>query len=70
VSLQLARGAYLTRAELAEHLGVSEKTIARWQTEGPKASRLPTEMWGSRLYRYKLDRVEAWLARRTKASAA
>jgi hypothetical protein len=25
---------YLTRAELAEHLAVSEKTIARWQAAG------------------------------------
>ncbi len=54
-----APAVYLTRAELADHLRTSTKTIARWQKQG-----LPTERWTSRLVRYRLDRVEAWLQRR------
>lgn len=55
----IARDGYLTRAELAGHLGVSEKTIARWEKLG-----MPSEVWGRRLIRYKLDRVENWLSRK------
>jgi excisionase family DNA binding protein len=58
-SATVVRTGYLTRAELAEYLGVSEKTIARWQQAD-----MPAEVWGRRLVRYRLDRVEAWLARR------
>jgi excisionase family DNA binding protein len=57
--ITIARTGYLTRSELAEHLGVSEKTIARWQKD-----KMPAEVWGRRLIRYRLDRVEAWLSRR------
>ncbi|HEY4452340.1 MAG TPA: hypothetical protein VGN13_12195 [Solirubrobacteraceae bacterium] len=55
----IVRDGYLTRAELARHLCVSEKTIARWGQAG-----MPCERWGRRLLRYRLDRVEAWLSRR------
>ena len=50
---------YLTRCELARYLGVSEKTVARWDRAG-----MPCERWGRRLVRYRLDRVEAWLERK------
>jgi len=53
------RAGYLTRCELARHLGVSEKTVARWDRAG-----MPSERWGRRLVRYRLDRVEVWLQRR------
>jgi excisionase family DNA binding protein len=58
-SVAIVRTGYLTRAELAAHLGVSEKTIARWDTAG-----MPSERWGRRLLRYRLDRVERWLERK------
>lgn len=58
-AIAIQRDGYLTRSELAEHLHVSEKTISRWEQSG-----LPAERWGRRLLRYRLDRVEAWLARR------
>ena len=51
------RERYLTRGELAQYLGVSEKTVARWGGAG-----MPCERWGRRLVRYRLDRVEAWLS--------
>lgn len=58
-ALTIQRDGYLTRAELAKHLQVSEKTIARWQKQ-----EMPAEVWGRRLVRYRLDRVEAWLSRK------
>jgi excisionase family DNA binding protein len=58
-AIAIQRDGYLTRSELAEHLHVSEKTIARWERAG-----LPAERWGRRLLRYRLDRVEAWLSRK------
>lgn len=48
--------AYLTRSELAAYLHVSEKTVARWDHAG-----MPSERWGSRLVRYRLDEVRVWL---------
>jgi len=58
-SVTIVRTGYLTRSELAAHLGVSEKTIARWGAAG-----MPSERWGRRLVRYRLDRVEDWLSRK------
>lgn len=58
-AIAIQRDGYLTRSELAEHLHVSEKTIARWQAQS-----MPAEVWGRRLVRYRLDRVEAWLSRK------
>lgn len=52
---------WLTRRQVAEHFAVSPKTVQRWQREG-----LPFERWGSRLVRYRLDRVERWLKTRTR----
>jgi excisionase family DNA binding protein len=50
---------YLTRAELAEHLSVSTKTIDRMLREG-----LPCHRFGRRLVRLRLREVETWLERR------
>lgn len=58
-ALSIVRDGYLTRAELARHLHVSEKTVQRWERQG-----LPVEVWGARLRRYRLDRAEAWLSRK------
>jgi excisionase family DNA binding protein len=57
--MAIARDGYLTRSELAGYLGVSEKTVSRWDQAG-----MPCERWGRRLVRYRLDRVEAWLSRK------
>lgn len=50
---------YLTRRQLAEHLGVSSRTVERWEKDG-----CPVEKWGKRLVRYRLVRVEPWLRTR------
>lgn len=50
---------YVTRLELAERLHVSPKTIQRLEREG-----MPSERWGRRLIRYRIDRVEDWLKAR------
>jgi excisionase family DNA binding protein len=60
--LVVVADSYLTRRELAAHLHVSPKTIARMQAEG-----MPFERWGHRLLRYRLDRVQAWLEQRKVA---
>ncbi len=46
---------WLSRKRLAEHLGVSERTIQRWQTEG-----MPCIGRG-RTVRYRASAVEGWL---------
>jgi excisionase family DNA binding protein len=50
---------YLSRVEIAEHLGVSLKTIDRNVREG-----CPSYTFGRRLRRFRLAEVEAWLERR------
>lgn len=55
--------AYLTRKEVCQELRVSVKTVQRWEREG-----LPVEVWGSRLRRYRLDRVRGWLDQRSRRS--
>jgi predicted DNA-binding transcriptional regulator AlpA len=57
---------YLSRAQLAKHLGLSTDTIARWETlgKGPPRVRI-----GARCY-YRRAAVEEWLlARETGAGA-
>lgn len=55
---------YVTRAQLAALMGVSTKTIQRWQRLG-----MPYETWGLRTCRYRPDQAMAWArARRYKAS--
>jgi excisionase family DNA binding protein len=50
---------YLTRDEVARHLGVSTKTIDRMLRDG-----LPCHRFGRRLVRLRLGEVETWLQRR------
>jgi hypothetical protein len=47
---------YLSRAELAEHLGVCVKTVDRMRREG-----CPSRTYGRRLRRFRLSEVEGWL---------
>lgn len=56
---------YLSRRELAVALEVSERTVARWQGAG-----MPAHVWSRRLIRYRLDCVEAWLARTGRGGGA
>ena len=53
------RPTYLTRAQLGAELQVSGRTIQRWEREG-----MPTEVWGVRLRRYRVDLVRRWLEQR------
>jgi excisionase family DNA binding protein len=50
----------LSPAELADLLGVPEKTIYKWNSEGTGPPRLQI----GRHVRYRPDDVEAWLASR------
>jgi phage terminase Nu1 subunit (DNA packaging protein) len=47
---------YVTRAELARLMGVSESTVKRWQRDG-----MPSETWGLRSRRYLPSRCTAWV---------
>lgn len=57
--LTVIGGVWMTRIEVAEELGVSVRTVERWTREG-----MPAARWSSRLYRYRLPEVMAWLERR------
>jgi excisionase family DNA binding protein len=52
---------YLTRDELAEHLGVVTKTVDRMRREG-----CPSYTFARRLRRFRLAEVESWLRDREK----
>lgn len=47
---------FVTRVQLAEHLGVSMKTIERWEKRG-----LPHHRWGPRIIRYRVSEAKLWL---------
>lgn len=49
---------YLSRAELAVIMGVSERTIDRWARRG-----MPSEVWGSRTRRFLLSDAVRWARR-------
>lgn len=53
---------YLTRAQLADLLQVSTKSIARWERDG-----MPFSSWGPRLHRYRLRDVRPWFDAREDA---
>lgn len=57
------REAYLNRQQLAAHLGLSLRTITKFDGEG-----MPSHRWGPRTVRYRLSECEAWLAERGRAS--
>lgn len=44
---------------IAEHFGVSVKTVDRWRAKGA-----PHEPWGRKLMRYRVSDVESWLRSR------
>ena len=46
---------YVDTQELAELMGVSERTVKRWVAEGA-----PSETWGMRARRFLLSEVVAW----------
>jgi phage terminase Nu1 subunit (DNA packaging protein) len=56
---------YLTRKQLAEHMGVSVATIDRWVGEG-----LPSETWGIRARRFRPSLAIAWARARGHDSDA
>ena len=64
-SATVAPDRYLTAAELAHHLSVCTRTIRRWVREG-----CPSHPWGSRLRRFRLAEVEAWLTERQERTMA
>jgi hypothetical protein len=49
----------VTGAQIAAHLTVGEATVRRWSREG-----MPAIKYNSRLFRYKLSEVKAWLQAR------
>lgn len=53
---------YLSRAELAQRLRVSVKTVDRWKRAG-----MPHETWGLRTPRFLQSRCEAWLRARPRS---
>jgi phage terminase Nu1 subunit (DNA packaging protein) len=54
---------YLSRAGLAAHMGVSQRTIDRWVREG-----LPHETWGMRTRKFLPSEAAQWARGRSKAS--
>ena len=54
--------AWLTREELADELGVTNKTIARWHTEG---SAPPCTKVGKKIL-YRREAVQQWLISRER----
>ena len=56
----------LSVADIANHYKVGEATVLRWTRYG-----MPTTKYNSRLIRYRLSEVEAWLkARAAKLAEA
>jgi hypothetical protein len=49
----------ITVSEIASHYHVGEATVRRWSRAG-----MPSKRYNSRLHRYKLSEVEAWLTTR------
>jgi phage terminase Nu1 subunit (DNA packaging protein) len=54
---------FVTRRELARIMGVGERTVARWVTEG-----CPSETWGQRSRRFLPSEVVEWARRRSEAA--
>lgn len=46
---------FVTAAELARTLSVSERTVDRWVARG-----CPSDRWGVRMRRFQVSRVVAW----------
>lgn len=52
---------YMSRAQIAEYLQVSTKTIDRWALDG-----CPFETWGLRTKKFRASEVTAWARRRAE----
>ena len=57
-TVEIGGWSYITTDELAQRLGVSAKTIWRWQKQGL----LPAFVKIGRVRLYREDRLTAWLA--------
>lgn len=55
---------YLTRAQLADRMGVSVKTVDRMVAAG-----MPSETWGLRSRRFLASRALAWARTRERTAA-
>lgn len=55
---------WLSIAQLAEHLSVSERTINRWVREG-----CPSETWGLAARRFQASTVLRWASQRTRRAS-
>lgn len=55
---------YVNRAELAEIMGVSTRTIDRFVQDG-----MPSETWGLRARRFKASLAVAWARSRERSAA-
>lgn len=55
----------VTTAQLANYFNLSTATINRWRLDG-----MPAIGYNTRLFRYKLTEVKAWLAAREKKRVA
>jgi phage terminase Nu1 subunit (DNA packaging protein) len=56
---------YVTRAELAEMMGVSVRTVDAWRKQG-----MPCETWGLRVVRFLPSRAMAWVREHAHREAA
>lgn len=56
-----SRERWVTKRELADYLGVSQKTIERWATAGMPRLSAP----GRRTVRFRISACEAWLGAQT-----
>ncbi len=50
---------WVRKQQVAEHFGVSERTLERWRAEG-----MPCRRLSSTLIRYRLSECEEWLSAR------
>ena len=55
----------VTTAQLANYFKLSTATVNRWRLDG-----CPSIRYNTRLFRYKLSEVQAWLAAQDKKRAA
>lgn len=60
----MERERYVSRAELAQLMGVSLNTVDRFVKEG-----MPSERWGLRVRRFLPSRALAWARARSKVVA-
>lgn len=64
-SVDLPTERFLSRAELAVIMGVSERTIDRWVKQ-----KMPSELWGKRTRRFLLNDCVRWARMQGQRRAA